>query len=187
MAEKQTLEGLRNYLSTYGIPVDSWGKGSAKTLDHLLEEINEGETVLVERERGTEVLREIKVASITVLYHKNGETYVLAEDRQEFSDGRVRKRTLKAKGSLSEKFKSHEDQGEAAKRAIREELGIAGDVKLTQVKEEEEIEASQSFPGLKTIYHMYRFNAELTDNQYSPNGYVETQDDKKTYFIWKKK
>ncbi len=176
------LEGLKGYLSSHNIPLDGWGKGGAKTPEHLLKEINEGETVLVER--GNEILRQIKVASITVLYGKDDEVYVLAEDRQEFNDGRVRKRT-KPKGSLSEKFKSHEESNVAAKRAIREELGITGDVKLVKGGEVEEVEESQSFPGLKTLCSLHRYNAELTDDQYNPAGYVEEQEDKKTYFVWK--
>jgi len=176
------LEGLKSYLSSRNVPLDSWGKGSAKTPEHLLKEINEGETVLVER--GNEVLRQVKVASIKVLYEKDGEVYVLAEDRQEFNDGRVRKRT-KPKGSLSEKFKSYEEPNVAAKRAIREELGITSDVKLVKSAEVEEVEESQSFPGLKTLYNLHRYNAELTDDQYNPAGYVEEQEDKKTYFVWK--
>jgi 8-oxo-dGTP pyrophosphatase MutT (NUDIX family) len=176
------LQGLRNYLTGHNIQVDNWGKGSAKTLEHLLKEINEGETVLVEK--GDELLREIKVASITVLYEKDGETYVLSEKEQVFSGGRKRERT-KPKGSLSEKFKSNEEPNAAAKRAIQEELGIVGDINLTYDGEAVEIGESQSFPGLKTSYNLHRYTAKLTDKQYKPE-YVEEQDDKKTFFVWKK-
>jgi hypothetical protein len=179
------LQGLRNYLTGHNIQVDNWGKGSAKTLEHLLKEINEGETVLAER--GNELLREIKVASITVTYDDGGDKYVLVEDRQEFNDGRVRRRALE--GSVSEKVLPSETPEAAAERGLKEELGIT-DVKLVKTAEKEEIEESQSFPGLKTMYSIYRFNAELNEEAYwmfrPPTGFVEKQGDKKTFFVWKK-
>jgi hypothetical protein len=180
MAEFKTKEELGKYLSSHNIPVDTWGKGSAKTLDHLLKEINGGETVLIERDG--KVLRKVSVASITVTYQDK----VLYEDRQEFNDRRVRSRP-QLKGSVSEKFLPSEKPEAVAKRALQEELGITGDVKLVKGKEEEDVEESHSYPGLVMIMHTYRFSAELNDKQYSPNGYVEVQKDKKTYFAWKNK
>jgi len=45
---------------------------------------------------------------------------------------------------------------------------------------------SQSYPGLKSKYKGHVFNCTLIDSQYKPEGYVEVQKDKSTYFIWEK-
>lgn len=168
---------LAGYLNSFGIKTGSWGRGSAKTVGHLAEEIEEGETVLFE-ENG-ELTRQIQVAGVNVFYQNRR----LYEDRQEFSDGRIRKRTLAY--SLSEKFKTHESPEDAAKRALREELGIDGKIDIKEIGKNIETEDSLSYPGLKTRYIIYGFETLLSPEQFSADGYVERGKDKKNYFLWK--
>jgi hypothetical protein len=37
-----------------------------------------------------------------------------------------------------------------------------------------------------TYHYRYWFKAILTDEQYNPEWYIEKQEDKDTYFVWKK-
>lgn len=179
----QTEEGFRNYLSSFRIPVDSWGQGAAKTVGHLMREIEAGETVLTTR--GKELLRQVGFAAVWVTYRDGRDTYELVEDRQEFRDGRVRRRDTGS--SISEKIQPGENPKDAAKRALREELGISGKVDLKGGKKTEELKESPSYPGLRTQYLRHDFSAELKLDQYSPEGYVEEQDDKTTYFVWQRR
>ena len=43
---------------------------------------------------------------------------------------------------------------------------------------------SMSYPGLKALYSTTLYTYNMPDEQVKPEGYVEVQDDKKTYFIW---
>lgn len=179
----ETEEGFSSYLTGFGIPVGVWGQGAAKTIGHLLQEMNDGETVLTQR--GRELLRQVGVAAVDVTHRDGREVYELVEDRQEFRDGRVRRRDLGS--SVSEKIQPGENPTDAAERALREELGITGRVNLKGGNMSEEIKESSSYPGLRTQYLRFGFQAELSDDQFSPNGYVEKQPDKITYFVWQKK
>ncbi len=42
-----------------------------------------------------------------------------------------------------------------------------------------------SITPLLSIYIVHKFRIQLVDNQFNPNGYVEKQPDKTTYFMWK--
>lgn len=179
------LATLRELLTKHGIPVDDWGMGEAKTLTHLLKEIEEGETVLVEDELGL-LYRLIQGVGVLVEYTApTGQRFVLKEDRQVFADGRERRRQLG--DSVGEKCKRNEDPTEAAARAVREELGCQTPVLLEQLETEQMEKVSQSYPGLLTQYRVCHFRAVLTTEQFNLDGYVETQEDLTTYFVWKLK
>lgn len=169
-------------LRQYHIPVDEWGVGQAKTPQHLLNEINDKECS-IEDENG-KLVRYIEFVGVKVYYiDENENLYYLKEFEQIFRDGRVRRRTMKS--SVSEKMKSGEDPLESAIRGISEELGI--DVEKSQLKDGKEISFngdSVSYPGLQTKYKGYQFTIYLTKEQYNPDGYVEEQEDKSTYFKW---
>ncbi|MDO8495093.1 MAG: hypothetical protein Q7S32_01010 [bacterium] len=178
----QTERGLIDYLRNFNISVETWGQGSAKTVGHLLKEIEQGEMALVPL--GKELVRQVEIASVDVYFQDGNDRYRLVEDRQEFKDGRVRRRS--PRGSLSEKMKSGENSSEVAKRAVVEELGIESEVQVSEGEIIEELEDSLSYPGLKAQYVLHVFSVELDQDQFSADGYREDQEDKTTYFIWRK-
>jgi predicted RNA binding protein YcfA (HicA-like mRNA interferase family) len=178
-------EEVEALLLEYGVPLDTWGQGNAKGLWHLVKEVEEGETALVEE--GGQIFRTVSVCNAEVYYTApNGQTYRLREDRQEFHDGRVRRRDLG--GAVSEKFKAGEDPSEAIARGVEEELGLGEDgiAHISALGEEHKQGESMSYPGLPTMYIVYRFDVRLSDSGFNPAGYVEHQDDKSTYFVWEK-
>ncbi len=65
-----TEEELILILSKYAVPYTSWGTGNAKTLAHLLKEINIGEAKLEETQDGSKTLK-------------------LFEEKQVYKNGRV--------------------------------------------------------------------------------------------------
>ena len=181
--EKSSLDELRNKLVEHGIPVDSWGTGNAKTLKHLYNELQEGECSL--SDEGEYLTRYIEFVGIKVFYKKDEVNYLLKEDRQEFNDGRVRRRKMPS--SVSEKMKSGEDPLVSAIRGIEEELGIR--VESSQLTKRRDINydgSSISYPGLTAKYKGHQYTCYLTDEQFDINGYIEVQSDKKTFFTWVK-
>jgi hypothetical protein len=173
---------LIDYLSKYNIPVSEWGKGYAKTVEHLQKEIDSGECRLV-LENGV-LIREIEFVTCEIIYKEGDKIFKLIEEKQIFTDGRTRTRDKES--SVSEKMKIGEDPKQSVFRGIEEELGV--DLTETQLQKQGEInedEVSNSFPGLMTRYKGYNYECEFTKEQYNPNGYTETQTDKTTYFIWK--
>lgn len=186
--ENPELEEIRRTtvarLTEHAIPFENWGKGSAKTLDHLINEVAEGETVLEVAASG-ELVRKVSITYVDVWHtDPSGRRWKLVEEKQVFKDGRERRRTLD--GSIAEKLKAAEvpDQ-HMVNRAIREELGIEGDVSAVANGSSEVTQDSPSYPGLTMKAVNHYFSAELDEAQYKPEGYVEHQADKDNYFVWK--
>lgn len=176
------ISELRRQLEEKGIDTSLWGKGEAKTLGHLQKEIDGGETFLVLDESG-ELLRRLMIVGADIYYtSKDGKRYRLKEDRQVFNDGRERRRDYGH--AVSEKMQIDEDPGVAMIRGIREELGIEGDIDLKKTVADEKRISSPSYPGLNSHYIRYGFEVLLNEEQFNIDGYVEEQEDKRTYFVW---
>jgi hypothetical protein len=181
--EKASFDELRNNLVEHGIPVESWGTGQSKTLKHLYNEIESGECSL--SDEGEYLTRYIEFVAIKVYYRKEEDLYFLREDRQEFNDGRIRKRNMPS--SVSEKMKFGEDPLVSAIRGIEEELGFR--VESSQLSKRKDIVyngSSVSYPGLTAKYKGHQYICYITDEQFSDSGYIEVQKDKKTFFNWTK-
>ena len=173
---------LNFYLRAFGIPTELWGKGETKTIEHLVHELKLGESNLTIH--NGKLARLISMVVANVQY----ENLILIEERQEFKDGRIRNRNLEF--SLGEKILSttNESLREAVTRMLKEELGITTQAIIIGFENnytDEKIEESQSYPGLITIYKRTIFKVILRPNQFKPEGYIERQKDKTTYFIWK--
>jgi len=87
---------LSTFLSSAGVDVTEFGRGNAKTIADLFEEVEKGETVVDASEDGG-VLRVVEVLN---LYLMDGEGRVLMEEKQVLPSGHVRERGL----VLSEKL-----------------------------------------------------------------------------------
>ena len=64
--ESDSDTDLGSYLIRYGIPVDQWGKGYAKTIEHLEKEIESNECSLVDK-NGT-LVREVEFVMCEIFY-----------------------------------------------------------------------------------------------------------------------
>lgn len=177
-----TLEELLEKLVAARVPVETYGQGIAKTVEHLLAEINEGEAKLsVDGEGNLQRLLDVLAIDVYCAL-SNGDIYVLKEDRQIFRDGRSKRRILDS--SIGEKLEQGEEGLQAARRALQEELGIWEVEALHQGGLEEKTRHSSAFPGLKTTYRMQRFVAIIPEQAFDSQGYVEQQTDKTNYYVW---
>jgi hypothetical protein len=181
--QAHTVERLANLLSEGGIDISTWGTGGAKTVAHLYNEICEGESQMTFSPEG--ITRSVRVAWLDVLYcDEQGDVYLLAEDRQEYKDGRTRVRELDA--SLGEKMKPGEDPNDAAVRALEEELGIKSYQSLYIIGHKQTTHTPDSYPGLESSYETHSFVATIDSTSYNPEGYIEIQSDKTNYYTWTK-
>lgn len=181
--KKFTIEQLRMQLQNNGIDLSKWGQGGAKTVEQLFEEIEEGETELTKDLDG-KLIRKVLGVGANVYYNEDEQTFRLKEERQIFSDGRVRVRNFGR--AVSEKIKFGEYPHDAMARGIQEELGILSNLFLEEVETVVETKDSPSYPGLISHYIIDVFKINLTSTQYKPEGYVEERDGIKTYFVWEK-
>jgi len=171
---------LQAILSEYGVETSGWGEGEAKALGHLLTELRAGDCELVVDERG--LARLVRNVWVDVFAHVGAARHHLVERRQVFIDGRTRRRSLPA--SIGEKCTVGEDPAVAAVRGIGEELGIVSPLALTPGEPRENPVGPPSYPTLRTLYDTAWYVVELDASDYRPEGYVEVQSDKSTYFEW---
>ncbi len=177
-----TRSKLQQFLKQHGVDVNEWGKGMAKTFDHLFNELIKGECDLkVENDK---IVRYVRALSIRVYYKDER----LIEEYQKMKDGRFRRRILDC--SVAEKLTKYDkDLDEAVGRALEEELSIKN-ITNEQVTKGEEltrfVKSSEDFPGMAMSLNLYRYDVHLKYEQYHPYGYVENQEDKQIHFNWVK-
>jgi hypothetical protein len=175
---------LVELLDAAGVPHQSWGTGSAKSVDDLLAEVRKRESILFSEAAGTRLVRIVWVAAANVYYCGGGRAcFRLVERKQVLPDGRERSRGCRF--SICEKFALPEDPEQAIRRALREELGINpadaavehGDLAV------EETDRGDSYPGLMSRFIFCQFFVRLGDGSYRPEGYVE-HGKLTTHFAW---
>lgn len=168
-----------------GVPVDAYGAGGAKSVADLFEEVALGESALGVCAADGRPERRVSVVSLDIVADDDDGAdadaaaidggaprprrprRVLREVRQRLPDGRERARGL----PLSEKMRPGERWQDAALRGVEEELGGAplpprwrDAFKLDEASytcTERVLEASPSYPGLRSLYSLHRARARL--------------------------
>jgi hypothetical protein len=178
-----TLDELLDKLIRGKIPINDYGIGNAKTINHLLSEVNEGEAVITIDREGI-VYREVNVLWVDVLCElSDGSVYYLREDRQEFKDGRTKRRELDS--SIGEKLKPLETPEYAVQRALSEELGVNNYKSLYGIGYSEKIFVPDTFPGIESTYKMHKYVSMIPETEFEIDGYIECQNDKTNYYTWR--
>ena len=180
-----SLQDLYNmFREAPDIDLKQWGREQSKTVTHLLNDVVDGEATLELLDRT--IYRSIEIVSISI-YSPTDTHMLLREERQIFSDGRVRIRNLPDNCSVAEKIKflHNETPEDSTIRAISEELNItiASD-QLNYTYSNHSQSLSNSYPCIITKNKIHTFKCTLTPEQYNPKGYTEIQKDKITYFKW---
>lgn len=133
-------------------------------------------------ESGGEIFRRVELVHVSIEYADDSGRWELVEEKQVFNDGRERVRGLTG---VSEKMFPGETPADAARRALREEIGVESDVELNYLGERQTRIDSPSYPGLKSEYLHHEYGVELPAADYSPEGYQETEGGKTTFFVWR--
>ncbi len=177
---KYTLLGI---LKEHGISVDAWGQGPTKTIDHLVKEVEEGETEIVIE--GGNIVRVTSMVGVDVYVEVGGDIFRLREDKQVFANGSERRRSLPT--SLGEKTCAGEESADAVLRSLHEELGIPieGLRKVRMLDRQIVEKITQSYPGLRTRLIVDNAEVVIDARYFEPDGYVERQlGEKDVYFVW---
>jgi hypothetical protein len=147
-----STDDLKNWLLGQKIDLTIWNCGDAKSVENLFDELQHGDCSIQLRPP----LRVIYVVQVFIIRDKS----ILVELEQEMSDHRKRKRNLPP----SEKMKPGESWANATKRCLKEELQIEPDaIKIItkECKPSIRYRNSNSYPGLKTKYFIYRIHTEV--------------------------
>ncbi|NNN36238.1 NUDIX domain-containing protein [Streptomyces sp. S3(2020)] len=142
MRVPDSLGQLREWLERSGIPHESWGTGGTKSVQHLWDEIEAGETVL----DSEPPLRRVTV--VTLRIRQGGKE--LVEIAQLMADGTWRPRDE----APAEKMKPGEEASATARRCVAEELGVEGPGVVVGAVSERRLrrDSSPSYPGLASEY-----------------------------------
>jgi hypothetical protein len=176
------IEDLKERLIFAGINISLWGKGEAKTVKDLYREIKNGETELV-KDKELGLIRRVSICGADIFYSSPlGKEFHLVEEKQVFSDGRVRVRDWGH--AVSEKIKTGETPKEGVLRGIQEEIGVSGDFEIEELEKDSIQRESLSYPGLISQYDRFHYKVNLNKNQFNPEGYIEKNGSITTFFKW---
>lgn len=192
--EVGNLNELRWILLRHRVLFFLWIFGR-KNASHLLDEIRQGETQLIQdSEHG--LVRQTHVLNIEVRYVDTlGQEWILREDRQEWhhkKDSHGQKRVDRRNHRfVSEKVERDEiyadgsiHEEKAITRALFEELdGVRLYERKTSDGESVVVKNSSSYPGLRTKFLVHNFCVYLPQREWRPE-YVEKGKEKSTYFVW---
>ncbi|MCB0386799.1 MAG: hypothetical protein KDD43_15500 [Bdellovibrionales bacterium] len=174
-----TEELLRLHLGSCDVPLEKWGTGKAKTLNHFLVELIEAESTL------NGVVRRIDTVAIDVI--SGGRRLREACQVCEWVAGecQIFQRTYDF-GSVVEKLKVGERLLHGVERAIKEELGLVmeTDYMISPVCVQVFSGPSDTYPGIFTINTKRCVRLWLPKRAYRPNGYFENSPGRTIYFDW---
>jgi len=206
---------LTKLLEFYDVPIENWGKKSAKTTADLVREIKNGETNLKlyyhKDFKQWFIKREIEGVGIGIFYSESkGERYQLVEAVQVFLDGNERPnltlssldqlpqfvdyltqngfrfRQRHLQEAVSGKVRSGSTLKNNAYRELSEELGLKNPSgKLKKRSKELVIYPSLSYPGLQTHLNIQLYYYEMPESEFRQEGYVEVEDNLVNYFVWR--
>ena len=176
----KSVEDLTTFLKGYGIDTDAYGKNEAKSLNALLGELEKGESQLFDQD-GKLVRRVSSLALDIYVTAPDGTRLKLYEDRQEFRDGRMRRRELDS--SLGEKLEPGEEPQATIARALEEEIGVTSFTQTSGINSYSNSIYSPSYPGILGDYTTFRASVEIDPDQYQEE-YVEEQKEKVNVMLW---
>ena len=168
------INKLKIMLLDSNINLEKWSHNhGTKNIEDLKNEIDKGETNL--EFRNNQLFRVVKLISIHIQVKLGDKIFTLAEDKQIFFTGAIRKRNLKC---IAEKIKYNEKPELTLKRALEEEIGLTIDKKAIFQGETEDIKTSPSYPGLNSIYQIYNYYLLLNHEELGQIRFSEYQKNK---------
>lgn len=171
-------------LEQHNIDYTVWGKAKAsKPLEDFLEEVLSSESTILKVENGQAWI-DASGASVTLWTPsvvENRTWHFLREDRQEWHNGRSRKRDLIC--SIGEKALHNEDPHKTLQRCFEEEMNMKVTLNIGKPQTVSFFQDSESFPGIKRNYHINHWDALMPEHMLQEE-YVEKQSKKNNYWRW---
>ncbi len=172
-------------LNRYEIPWKSWGSGTSRTLDDLFA-YHERDRLYF-RETESKLVIDVHAVIVIVRHRYRRRWLELYEDRQEFPDRHVLRRTNF--NGIAETMRRREARLTAAHRCLSEELHFCdpSEYRLSGciTVEHRDPVPSEKWPGLWAAYHRHMFDCVINRSLFKPDGYVEHEKNRRIYFKWK--
>ncbi|HET8574822.1 MAG TPA: hypothetical protein VFM02_01470 [Candidatus Paceibacterota bacterium] len=172
---------LEALLRKYDIPLETWGKGEARTIEDLLREVNEEKIVLESMEwKLIAHQRELSVA----VFHKDRRRLLRLHEswRVSFDDRAV---VPRQRSSLVVKLRTEEAADTAAaSRLVRETLGVESAKIVSGGGGNSFNLESYDYPGLFLDILYFNFTTYLTKEVSRTAGYCKARPDGATFFVW---
>ena len=176
-----SIHVLAEWLQEHGINYELWGKNNSKSLRNLWQELEAGEVQLKE----IPPLRVVEVVKLII--RQNGD--ILVEAEQEFINGQRRFRNQPP----SEKVKPGETIQQAARRCLKEELGVPSEAVTLKIDSHRQYQThtnSISYPGLPSQYNFHVLEAAVSglpdDDFWRENNTEGTVDPVKRHrWVWR--
>lgn len=150
-----TASNINAVLTSFGVDLTLWGKGNAKTVVDLTQEIVDGECYLRIDDKG--IARMVNIVKMYI-NDLNRLGWHLVEQSQILPDGRTRIRNQDPSG----KIRQGESPEKALLREMKEELRLnEGEFTFLALSPENEQRPSDSYPGLKCVYVVHGFQVIL--------------------------
>lgn len=183
-------EDFRAAIVRTGVDVSPWDRGSAKSVQALYREVEDGELKLHWSGRRGYVSENVVFFDLVHRHPETGERMRLIEEKQVlfrrdeegkvFTEERIRKENGQ---SPAEKVKDLETVADAVRRGVLEELKISEIRSLKEVSFSRKIAQSQNYPGMFQCNVFRRFQVEINQRDFRET-YQEVSETKITYFKW---
>ncbi len=189
-ASSAKLEYSKNELSrlleSSNIPWTRWKNEGFRTLDDLLDLINDHQVELIIEDKKL-LLIKVHVAIVRVIFHTGSKVLELTEEKQVGTlSGITLCRNYKG---IGETVRCGELADEAAHRGLKEELKFSDPTKYRLSKFPESKwdgpRESKKWPGIEMAYYRRIFICTIDEELYLPNGYTEEKESCKIHFVWK--
>lgn len=158
-------DAILRLLGEHNISTSDFGKGKAKKVQQLVDEINRGVSrLMLDATQYKKLVRVVKIVLLRVYVRERGNgKRLLIMTAERTPDGRT-KQMSQLPGAKQD---PHESGMETAKRILADRLGMS-DCKVRldfNVKERfEEEEDSPSYPGLRTVYRKLIFEGKVSSS-----------------------
>lgn len=144
------VQVIGQMLRDHGIVTSEWGKGQAKPLKALAQEVQNGTSqLMLDATQHRTLVRVVNIVLLRICYKWDGETRFLVEASETSPEGWTRSKAR----LIGTKKEPHENTKVAARRAVENYLPdgkVSFNYDGNEVFEEED--DSTSFPGMRTVY-----------------------------------
>ncbi len=177
---------ISRLLESSNIPWTRWKNEGFRTLDDLLDLINNHQIELIIENKKL-LLIKIHVAIVRVIFRTGSKVVELTEEKQV---GTLNETTLyRNYEGIGETVRCGELADEAARRGLKEELNFSDPTKYKLAKfpqsEWTEPRESKKWPGITMTYYRRIFSCTIDEELYLPDGYIEERESSKIHFVWK--
>jgi len=157
---------VKRMLEEHGISTNKFGIGQAKSLDHLVAEIQSGASrLMLDATQHKNLVRVVDIVLLRISAQTAaGEKYLVLTGER-YADGRTREGLNRLPGTKKE---PHENAVKVAQRVTSDMLNmneceVVFDYSVTEVFEEED--ESPSYPGVRTVYRKEIVEGKVTATQ----------------------